>query len=673
MASAEVPDSIKDYDFLKLVNGNFSDLVGHYLSMWEAYHYVLTITAGSILGAIAIAWSGVRMLQAPEDKLRSCLAGIGGACVIYLLLSLNTFSFPGAAGNVKMANGAGWTLTIIGNVYTIFKKNLDAINSTQLNKEAFARAYHVTNQNTLKRFIDSPVYPMYADYLAKCEPAFIEANGDSAEAVEAGRYVGFFGSTGIGAPEIEFEDSRSFIEKIKGDKPEYASDPVHATLLDRDGASKVKAGTQRGMALLDKIPEDKNPFDGQTTPPDGYQVPSKTYWAKKLFPETDSGSEPTLLSAADSKYNHYLNKAFTEAPPSGGIQNFYPRNCKDMFLMIDTAQRNYHAAVSQYAPSFERTSLMRDGNDAAMIMLDDLQSAAAQKKSGRSTLATYGGKIYKGDEMSNDRLVDRTINSAYTELQDIGMRFKEWMLIYKIPMMINGCAMLAALMLIAFPLVCIIASMTSLKVLFTTVKIVAFCFIVVFINDLCLTMASTMLAVNNEALQGYNMGNYAENQSLLISAGSGQYVVFMGLTVVELIFAKILLWDDVKSLSGFNPGGAATGIAGTGLAIAGAALNLASKAFSAVGPGIVEGATSSMSNSAATSANVALQKVQASNSAATSNVMGFTPGSQSSAHGAPRMSIQMPTPSPRSRPSSPTPPTPPTGPKPGRSSLDDLI
>lgn len=670
MANAEVADSIKDYDFLKLVNGNFADLVGHYLSMWEAYHYVLAVTAGSILGTVAIAWSGVRMLQAPDDKLRSTVAGITGACLIYLLLSINTFSFPGAAGSVKMANGAGWTLTIIGNIYTVFKKNLDSINGSQLNKEAFARAYHVTDQNTLKRFIDSPVYPMYADYLAKCQPAFIEANGDDADAVEAGRYVGFFGSTGIGAPEIEFEDSRSFVDKITGDKPEYASDPVHATLFDRDGASKVKAGTQRGLAMLEKIPVDKNPYDGQTTPPDGYQVPSETYWAKKLFPEADSGNEPALLNAADSKYQHYLNKGFKEAPPSGGIQNFYPSNCKDMFLMIDTAQRNFHSAISKYAPAFERTSRMRDGNDAAMIMLDDLQSAAAQKKSGRSTLATYGGKIYDGDKMSNNNLTDRVLNSSYTELQDLGMKFKEWMLIYKIPMMINGCAMLAALMLIAFPLVCIIATLTSLRVLLTTVKIVAFCFIVVFINDLCLTMASTMLAVNNEALQGYNMGNYAENQALLISAGSGQYVVFMGLTVVELIFAKILLWDDVKSLSGFNPGGAATGIAATGLAVAGSLIKIGGKVLSGGGSSIAGASAGGASGAAggAAGGSAALAKVQASNAAATNNLVGVSPGAQSAARGAPKMPIQIPTPK-----KAPTPPSGSTTPKPGRSSLDDLI
>ncbi|MDF5940506.1 hypothetical protein P4198_01250 [Pseudomonas aeruginosa] len=92
-----------------------------------------------------------------------------------------------------------------------------------------------------------------------------------------------------------------------------------------------------------------------------------------------------------------------------------------------------------------------------------------------------------------------------------------------------------------------------------------------------------MLAVNAETMQGYNMGNYAQNSTLLISAGTGQYIIFVALTVIEIIFAKLLLWDDVKSLGGFNPAGATTGLAATGMAVVGAAIRLAGAATGIAG------------------------------------------------------------------------------------------
>ncbi|WP_222567924.1 hypothetical protein, partial [Neisseria meningitidis] len=89
---------------------------------------------------------------------------------------------------------------------------------------------------------------------------------------------------------------------------------------------------------------------------------------------------------------------------------------------------------------------------------------------------------------------------------DIRKPFREWMLTVKIPMMINAAAMLAALIRITFPIFAAFGIFWSTRVIFTSVKIIAFCFIVAFVNDLCLTMASTMLAVNAETMQGYNMG-----------------------------------------------------------------------------------------------------------------------------------------------------------------------
>ncbi|HHX6447809.1 TPA: hypothetical protein ACVGJN_005616 [Pseudomonas aeruginosa] len=575
MAKTDVDNSIKDYDLLKLVDDNFADLVGYYLSMWQDYHALLVNSAGAVVGGLGLVWTSILMLKSPEDKLRSAFTGLTGTLLMYLLLSVTTFTFPGTGHNIQMARGGGWSIAIVGNIYAVFKSALDKVNEGKVTQDAFSRAYHITNQNTLKRFIQSPVYPMYADYLDKCEPAFIAANGNSAEALDAGRYVGFFGSTGIGANEIEFEDSRSFLDQIRGKGDANYDNPTNATWLKRDGGNAVVEGTKNGMAMLDKIKGDSNPYDG-ANPPQGFEIPTEAYWATKIFKVQPSelADQPLALDAGDPKYKKYLNSGYKEAPPqSAGRQNFYPKSCKDMFLMIDMAQRNFNSAVQKYAPAYQENSFRRDGDDAATLALNHLRNEASQRKSGQSELLTYGGMYYKDSDVRDPMTM--LFESGTTKFMDIGKTIREWMLTVKIPMMINGAAMMAALMGITFPVFAVIGIFWSTRVIFTSIKIVAFCFIVAFINDLCLTMASTMLAVNAETLQGYNMGNYAQNSTLLISAGTGQYIIFVAITVVEIIFAKLLLWDDVKSLGGFNPAGASTGLAATGMAVVGGALRVA--------------------------------------------------------------------------------------------------
>ncbi|AGL46428.1 hypothetical protein JOY19_33015 (plasmid) [Pseudomonas aeruginosa] len=597
MADVDVDNSVKDYDFLKLVDSNFADLVGYYLGLWQDYHTLLVNSAGVIIGGLGLAWTSILMMRSPEDKLRSVFTGLTGTCLMFLLLSVSTFTFPGTGSSVQMARGGGWSLTIVGNIYAIFKSALDKVNEGKITEDAFSRAYHVTNQNTLKRFADSPVYPLYSDYLNKCEPAFIAANGKSPEALSAGRYVGFFGSTGIGANEIEFEDSRGFLDKVTGNGEANYDNPTNSTWLKRDGGNAVVEGTKKGMAMLDKIEGDSNPYDG-TNPPQGFEIPTEAYWVQKLFPEKagEVADQALSLDASDSKYKKYLNSGFKEAPTTGAKQNFYPKTCKDMFLMIDMAQRNFNSAVQKHAPAYQENSFRRDGDDAAAIMLNHIRNEASQRKKGQSELLTYGGMYYQDSDVRDPMTM--LFESGTTKFMDIGKTFREWMLTVKIPMMINGAAMLAALMGITFPIFAVFGIFWSTRVIFTSVKIIAFCFIVAFVNDLCLTMASTMLAVNAETMQGYNMGNYAQNSTLLISAGTGQYIIFVALTVIEIIFAKLLLWDDVKSLGGFNPAGATTGLAATGMAVVGAAIRIAGAAL----PGGIAGTAGALASGGASAA-----------------------------------------------------------------------
>ncbi|MCE0980051.1 hypothetical protein LU659_21845, partial [Pseudomonas monteilii] len=87
MADVDVDNSVKDYDFLKLVDSNFADLVGYYLGLWQDYHTLLVNSAGVIIGGLGLAWTSILMMRSPEDKLRSVFTGLTGTCLMFLLLN----------------------------------------------------------------------------------------------------------------------------------------------------------------------------------------------------------------------------------------------------------------------------------------------------------------------------------------------------------------------------------------------------------------------------------------------------------------------------------------------------------------------------------------------------------------------------------------------------------
>jgi hypothetical protein len=142
----------------------------------------------------------------------------------------------------------------------------------------------------------------------------------------------------------------------------------------------------------------------------------------------------------------------------------------------------------------------------------------------------------------------------------------------------------------------------SPRILISFVKLMTFGFLVPFTNDVCLSMAALLLAVNNELLIGYNAGNFTKNDTLLISAGTAQYIIFVAICAIELIFAKMLIWDDVKSISSFNPGQGAVGLAATGTAIIGAGIKLGSMALGGGKAVLAAGGMAAKASVAATNA-----------------------------------------------------------------------
>lgn len=660
---------IANYDYLQIVNSNFGDLVSHYINMWQAYNQSFTMAAMNLCLWGGLAWVSVLTLKAPADKLKTAASAIGVVLLVAMLLQPGNYKIGPAGGSVGLSAGAGWSVSIIGNIYQLFKSALDSVNKETAMSLAFENAYHVTNEGTLKKFANSPVKEMYQDYIDKCQGALSATAGSTPDTRLVGQSVGLYGSTMINPVEVSQLSKEQYEEMEAGNKVGSAS-PMNVLGLglsinswrryfaDSEVAEKVDAG----RAALLNIPEDQNPFRGNNVKPGGYLLPSKEYWVRQYFPsKANNGAsefDKTTDNADSSMYsNPQLNEGSSVA--SGQEVRFYPKNCLQMYGMVTKAVQNWTDAIREEVPMAQRSSYMRDQTEAQTLMIKNINNMIEQRdKFSDSSLPIIGSERRNGQDMNWG--ISDAADSIMTKIQDVGKAFKEWMLTFKVPAMINGCAMLAGMMVVLFPVICVFAVFVNPSILISYVKILSFAFMIPFVNNLCLTMAATLLAMNGELMTGLTSGNIYENYPLLISAGTAQYIIFMALTAVEIVIAKMLIWDDVKGLSGFNPAGAATGMAATGGAVIGAAVKLAGAAVSLLGApakvASLAGGAASKAAGAAGAAGKAGRGLAGSYGAANMNISMNVPkaskGSYSQA--GPKLA----------KPTAPKPPTPPTPPPP---------
>lgn len=605
---------IPNYGLLQFVNSNFADLVAHYINMWQAYNQTLTAAAMNLCLYGGLAWVGVLTLKAPVDRLKTAASAFGIVMLVAMLLQPGTYKIGPSGGPVGLSAGAGWSLKLVGNVYQLMKSALDNVNNESAMELAFANAYHVTDESTMAKFNTSPAKQLYQDYISKCQAALTASAGSTPDTRMAGRYVGLFGSSGVNQVETIGLTQKSYDAlKNKVASSSLKAQPIifgddNPNLGAIASESFVAEGVDKGRALLAAIPEDENLFSDQNSQ-GGYLMPSKEFYVRQINPKKATEGVHEFEKISDSKDNNlYLNPDYVEGStiPEDRQARFYPKDCLQMYGLVTKAVANWTAAIKQVVPAGEQTAYMRDFQSAQAKLINDVNNRVEQEKTNKGTGIPINGSATFSTQKPNFG-VENLTNEVMTAMQDLGMKFRQWMLKFKIPTMINGCAMLAGILVVLFPVICVFAVFFNPSMLISYMKLLAFAYMVPFINNLVLTMASTTLAMNGELMSGLQAGNFSENYPLLISAGSAQYVIFMALTAVEIIIAKMLIWDDVKGLSGFNPAGAATGMAATGAAVVGAGLKLGGAAMSLVGgPARMAGSLAKGAGGAAASAGRAV-------------------------------------------------------------------
>jgi hypothetical protein len=608
-------ESIANVGMLKSLADSLIDVVTFYMATWAPYHTAFRAAAAGILIPAGMVWTAINTLKIPEGKGVTAFGSLLLLSALVLLLSPTDKLgklFPGAgtAPGIQYAEGAYWSFTIPKEVYGVFNSALKSVEKYNSGKDAALRiAYDMNTSKVASKWDNTPLQTLYTDYVSKCTVATM-ANANTEDNIRALGHVGLHSGSGIGYTSADRDAIVGALSKYKEVEENFYGENVGTFtsllgytpmgILYKKGSALSEAAStalksneiegleSEGKNILSKIPEDSNPFNNiATTAPSGYRVPTADYWRKKWALPTQGGADYFDGSSVDE--GKFKNPEIVSSGTDERVQNpgFYPENCVEAYEMADLAVAEYRKALADL-PEFkgapaDYTAVATNAEMAEIQKYNRLRANAMT--SNREEVRLNSAAIRSptnAEQKANDIALE-----LYAKTQSMGAKISEWFLQVKMPFFISTLSMMCAGLLTAFPLVIIISVFMGHKILVSFAKMIVFCFLVILINQTFLSIGATLIAITKQMDLVYAIGNIArDNQGLEMSAATAEVAIFSAIFGIELIIGKMLIWDDVKGLSGFNPGAAGNAAFATGsaaLKIAGslAAAPLALKARAA--------------------------------------------------------------------------------------------
>ncbi|WP_213664224.1 hypothetical protein [Stutzerimonas stutzeri] len=588
-------ESIANVGMLKSLADSFIDVVTFYMATWAPYHTAMRSAAAAILIPAGLVWTAINILKIPENKGVSAVGSTILLSALVLLLSptdkigkLFPGSTPASAG-VQYAEGAYWSFTIPKEIYKVFNSALRSVDVNDSGKNSALRiAYDMNTSKVASKWNDTPLQALYTDYVSKCTAATM-ANANTDDSIRALGHVGLHSGSGIGYTQADRDAIASALAKYSDvEKNFYGEDVGTLTslmgytpfgILYKKGASlseavssalksnEIESLESEGKEILSKIPEDSNPYNNVAmTAPSGFRVPTADFWRKK-WGLNSSGTDYFDGSTFDS--GKFQNPEVVSSGNDERAQNagFYPENCVEAYEMANLAVAEYRKALGDL-PEFkgapaDYTAVATNSELAEIQKYNRLRASAmtSDRDAVRLNSAALNTST-NAEKKANDIAAE-----LYAKTQSIGAKISEWLLQVKMPFFISTLSMMCAGLITAFPLLIIVSVFMGHKILISFAKLIVFCFLVIFINQVFLSLGANLIAVTKQMELVYAIGNIArDNQGLEMSAATAEVTIFTSLMAIEMIIAKMLIWDDVKSLSGFNPGAAGNAAFATGSA-----------------------------------------------------------------------------------------------------------
>lgn len=607
---------IAHVDGLKSLADSFLDTVSFYLATFLPYHTAFKTAAAGILIPLGILWIGIQVFKMPANKGASALGGflILAFCAFLLGTKTNPSSmFNGnpPPANTTVAEGSYWSFVIPAELYKLFKSALLSVeNSSSGKNAAMELAYNMNTKKVASKWDGSGLQDAYIQYVTECTGATMSDATTDDKRSSLG-HVGLHSGSGIGYTAADRESLAAGIEQFtatsdgltSGDTSFLVRAVINANIPGTPisvknaialpdavraawKADDIDDGIEDGKAILKAIPENGNPFkDVATKFPSGFKIETQDAWKRRLKIPGASNTGHEYFDGSAQDGGKFKNPAVISAGTSPNTVNpgFYPENCLEAFEMVNLGVAAYRQAILS-APEYKNASKSYAAagpiTELAELMTSHRLRAEA-KLSGNEYTKANSAALSESEDIAGR--ANNAAVSIYGLTQSAGAKISEWLLQVKMPFFISTISMMCAGLITAFPIFVIISIFLGHGILISYIKLVAFCFLVILLNEIFLSMGATLIAISKQMDLVYRIGNIARNNSgLELASATAEVVIFTSLMVIEAIIAKMLIWDDVKGMTGFNPGeggAAATRLGVQAMKIAGsiAALPLGAK------------------------------------------------------------------------------------------------
>ncbi|MGI1034748.1 hypothetical protein ACRCQJ_32580, partial [Pseudomonas aeruginosa] len=576
-----------EWMYLKFLVGNFESLYQYYFSNMAFMAPAFRQGAVGILYSLGLAWAAFCFLKAPVDRLLSGIAVLGMVFLAGFLLSPTTNTkHLGRSAGTELAVGGYYSFVVAGTITNVFddivaaswKATVNgAVNGGGPSREALAMAYNDKAEAFAEKFLSGEGRAAVLDFQQQCgSEALKQAVSDSDKAML--RSVGI-GANTLGMEAADATTLGQYTARWENDNWDWQTDVMRTLdftklspiIMSSVEANKLNERRVQAVDYLKNLPPANSQIDGTK----GYRIPTSSYYKNKLSNNgaSDESSSDAFksLSGSGGDFQKMLpNGATTSEPNTQSDYVFFPKNCYDLYLIANETMKSLRTGAKG-VPGFENLELaqqyvsmsaanaVRRGISDAMNK--ELQQAGSTEKYDESVVEAFGDTIYQS-------------------AAELSSEFDKWMLEYKIPTMISSMAMIVALLLLSFPVFAVISVIFGPKVLVSYFKLMAFPFIVVFINNLLLSLSANLISYNKgfkAITDTFNPGGVDVAASM--SVMSAETIIYTVITIAEVAIAKFILWDDVRSITTFNPGAAGTQAAARGAAMVGAVASLVTGVF----------------------------------------------------------------------------------------------